>query len=144
VWPLAVALMALGGCDEPASVATAPPARFDFKMIDTGSIDVAAHEGSAPLAGVLAQVRAAGATPGTAGSVLWTGATGVDGHAHGTIRTERLGGGSLEVTLNKSGYVGPWTDANARASFGAFAPSAQVITSVTGLRSLDLSFERTP
>jgi hypothetical protein len=113
-------------------------------MTRTGGIDVHATSSGAPLPGVLVQVRNGTSTPATAGDVVWTGVTGPDGHARATIRTERVTSANLEVTLDKAGYLGTWTDMVARASLGRFAPSARVASTLADLGNLDLDLERSP
>jgi hypothetical protein len=128
----------------PSGTASGPPARFDFNMLREEPIDVSASCDGVAVPGVLVQVRKGITTPTAVGYVVWTGVTGPDGHARATIRIERFGTDSAEVTLNKSGYVGHWSDAAAQASLGSFGPSAQIIAPVDDLRALDVDLERRP
>jgi hypothetical protein len=123
---------------------SAPTGTFDFTLTRTGAIDIHTTSAGEPLSGALVQIRTGESTAAGAGDVVWTGATGLDGHARATLRTERFMGAPLEVTVNKAGYAGTWTNTAARAAMGPFAPSARVVTSVAVLAALDLDLERSP
>jgi len=134
---LACAAIALAACNSSQD----PSSSFDYDLTRSSTIDIAAHDVSGPLAGVVISIRGPSPGPDLAGDLLWMGATGTDGHAHALIRTN-LAGESLDVTLQKGGWSGPWTDPALRASQGITAPSARLIVSLADAQSMSVDLER--
>jgi hypothetical protein len=133
---LAFATIALAACDSsPAS------SSFNYDLTRSSNIDIEAHDSSGPLSGVVVSVRGASPGPDLTGDLLWMGATGTDGHARATIRTN-LAGDSLDVTLHKSGWSGPWTDAALRTSEGIAAPSARLSVPIAQAEGMQVDLER--
>ena len=133
----AYAAIAVSACD------ASPSTPFDYDLTRVATLDIDARAGDTELSGVVVSVRASSADPQLAGSLLWMGATGADGHARATFRADRADG-SFEVTLHKRGWRGPWSDESARTSQGLFAPSAQLTLPVAQVNGLRINFERTP
>ena len=116
---------------------------FTYDLTRSNAIDVEAHNASGPIRGVVVSIRAPAVAPDTSGPLLWMGATDAGGHARAVIRTERAGD-SLDVTLHKAGWRGPWTDESLRASQGVTAPSSRLLVPLTQAQSLSVDLERTP
>jgi hypothetical protein len=133
---LAFATIALAACDSsPASTS------FNYDLTRSSTLDIEAHDSSGPLRGVVVSVRGASPGPNMVGDLLWMGATGSDGHARALMRTN-LAGDSLDVTLHKSGWSGPWTDAALRASEGITAPSAHLTVPLAQAQTMQVDLER--
>jgi len=133
---LAFATIALAACDSsPAS------ASFNYDLTRSSTLDIEAHDSSGPLSGVVVSVRGASPGPNMVGDLLWMGATGSDGHARALMRTN-LAGDSLDVTLHKSGWSGPWTDTALRASEGITAPSARLTVPLAQAQTMQVDLER--
>ena len=141
---LALAGIAVAACDvTPASEAQQEePTPFRYDLTRSTAIDVAVHDASGPIRGVVVSIRVPAVAPDTTGALLWMGASDAQGHARALIRTDGAGD-SLDITLHKAGWHGPWTDASLRQLQGITAPSSRLIVPLDQAQGLNIDFERT-
>ena len=128
--------LALTACD-----ASSSPPPFTYDLTRATALDIAAHEGSVPLPGVVVSVRAPASDPDTTGALLWMGATASDGHARALVRTDGAGD-AVDITLHKAGWRGPWTDEALRSQQGVAAPSARLVVPLAQAMGLNVDLER--
>jgi hypothetical protein len=137
----ALATFALAGCESSTAPSPSQPT-FNYDLTRSTSLDVEARTASgAALAGVLVSVRAPAASADQAGELLWMGSTASDGHARATLRTEHAGE-TLDVTLHKPGWRGPWSDEALRVSQAEVAPSARFNVPTSQAGNVHVQLER--
>jgi hypothetical protein len=130
---------ALAACtSEPA-----PTQPFTYDLTRNTDLDIEARTADGPTAGVLVSVRTPPPSPGLVGEQLWVGATTADGHARARIRSDRAGD-TVEVTLHRAGFRGPWTDDASRIAAGPLAPTARLTLPLTDVSGLHVTLERSP
>ncbi len=133
---LTLATFALAGCNVQPE-----PESFTYDLTRSTKIDIEAHDANGPIKGVVVSIRTPPVAPAVTGDLLWMGATGADGHARAEIRTESAGD-SIDLTLHKAGWRGPWTDESLRESQGVTAPSSRQIISIAQAQNVSVDLER--
>jgi len=108
-----------------------------------GPFALQVREGRRGVPGAQVTVRAASSPDAFAEGVLWQGVTDASGQVRGIVPL-RADQRRVSVTVQRTGYDGPYTDDDLRAAFGFFAPSAWIEVEVGALASLGILLARRP
>lgn len=114
----------LASCDERAR---RPDEPFTFAMVSSEAVDVEVRSTAGPVAGALVHVR-----PIDGGPPLWQALTGTDGHARGKLVRDAASP-KVAVVVQHPAFVGPWSAAEPRGTFGPFAPTSWEILEASAL-----------
>ncbi len=108
-----------------------------------GPFALAVREGTRGVPGARVTIRAASSPDALGEGVLWQGVTNAAGEAHGRLSL-RADQQRVAVTVQRTGYDGPYTDDSLRTTFGFFAPTAWIEVDVSALASLTIPVARRP
>ncbi|HEY4121651.1 MAG TPA: hypothetical protein VGM56_27485 [Byssovorax sp.] len=112
-------------------------------LVSPSALNVSVASHGAPVPNALVIVRALASATEFAPGVLWQAMTDVDGQVNAVLplRADQIGG-QLELVVHRAGWVGPWTDEQARVTAGDFAPSSIQTIAAQDLGGLAVELDR--